>query len=253
MRCRSAPCARRGERVHSHKLENVAPLKIGTALCWLTLVLVGCDSDVPDLELPIEEDFDGEYCSWPEGDLDDVTIGCEDDQYMVLFKRTEQTAEADPIITQTLEPPVDSVAVEADITLRALSGANADDSVFAGLACMGSPSSHGYAFFVGADGTGVRRFAIAEVNGTVDYFVDERSDAVAGVGATNHVRGECRTNGQVVELTMFLNGSQVGTASDPDGRYPFNGVDFLVLSPNPGTEVRYDNFSAENLAEGDSD
>ena len=179
---------------------------------------------------------------------------------MVLIKSTEHTAEAERIITHALEPPVDSVAVEADITLRALSGANADDSVFSGLACMGSPSSNGYAFFVGADGTGVRRFAIVKVDETnpslsqvVDYFVDERSDAVAGVGATNHVRGECRTNGQEVELTMFLNGNQVGTASDPDGRHPFNGLSFLVLSPNPGTDVRYDNFSAENLAEGDSD
>jgi len=214
---------------------------------------------VQSLELPIEEDFDGEYCSWPQVDYDYLTVGCEDDQYMVLFK-SEQTAKH--ILTHSLEPPVDSVAVEADITLRALSGANADGSVLSGLACWVSRLGNGYAFFVGADGTGVRRFAIVKYDEAdpslgeaafFHYFVDERSDAVAGVGATNHVRGECRTNGQVVELTMFLDGNQVGTASDPDGRHPFNGLSFLVLSPNPGTDVRYDNFSAENLAEGDSD
>jgi hypothetical protein len=180
---------------------------------------------------------------------------------MVLFKSTERTAKH--IVTHRLEDAVDSVAVEADVTLRALPGADA--GAFSALVCVASPPEEpvrGYAFFVWANEAGGRGFAIVEVDetdeslrqvGFLRYLVDEGSDAAAGVGGTNHVRGECRTTGQEVELAMFLNGSQVGTATDRNGLHPFDGLAFLVLSQNAGTEVRYDNFSAEDLGEVDSD
>jgi hypothetical protein len=237
-------------------LRAAASPAIAAALCWLTLALCGCADDVERDALPIEDDFSG-ACAWVVDEDEDVSLGCKDDQYRVLFKSTERTAKH--IVTERLDDPVDSVAVEADVTVQALSGGGSDDFALSGLVCVVSAPaepSRGYAFFLGADGSGDRGLAIVKVDeadesleedGYFEYLLDERSEEVGEVGAATHVRGECRTTDQGVELAMFLNGEQVGTANDPDGLHPFDGLAFLVISPKAGTDVRYDNFAADAL------
>lgn len=225
------------------------------------LVVVGCASEAQREELPIEDDFAGD-CNWSEDNDEDVSLGCENGQYRVLFKSTERTAKH--IITRRLENPIDSGAVEAEVTLSALP-AGADDFAFSGLGCVASPPDdpiRGYVFFVGSGGSEERGFAIVKVDETdeslsqesfLEYLADERSDAVAGMGAKNHIRGECRATEQGVELAMFLDGKQVGTASDSNGFHPFDGFAFLVLASKAGTDVRYDNFRGEEIGKGDSE
>ena len=88
-------------------------------------------------------------------------LGARTSVHRSCFKRTEQTAEADPSSPRRWSPRSIRSRVEAEITLRALSGANADEQ------CLRRPGLHGHAIeprlapsVVGADGTGVRRFAI---------------------------------------------------------------------------------------------
>lgn len=137
--------------------------------------------------------------------------------------------------------------------------------MFSSLGCLisafGEPF-RGYIFVIGTDGTGERGLAIVKVDetdeslrqeGYFEFLTDEQSEAVAGVGGQNHLRGECRTTGEGVELTMFLDGKQVGSASDPNGFHPFDGFAFLVVATKAGTDVRYDNFIAEEVGTGDSE
>jgi len=226
------------------------------------LAVIGCGGEGQKAELPIEDDFSGD-CQWSQDKDEDVSLGCEDGQYRVLFKSTERTGKHR--IGLYLDESVDSEAIEADVTLRALPGAGADDSAFYGLACMVSPRaapSRGYVFFVGSIGSGERGFAIVKIDetdeslrreGFYQYLADEQSDAVAGTGETNHLRGECRSTEQGVELAMYLNGKQVGRASDPNGFHPFDGFALLVQASGAGTDVRYDNFKVEEVVKGDSE
>jgi hypothetical protein len=238
-----------------------ASLSRVAALCGLVALLVGCASKVHREQLPIEDDFSGD-CKWSEDDDEDVSLGCEDGEYRVLFKSTERTAKH--VIFRRLEEPIDSAAVETDATLRAFPGTGADRFEFEGVGCVASPPGHptrGYLFVVGLAGPEERGFAIVRIDETDQslreqgYFrnlVDQQSEAVAGIGAQNHIRGECRATKQGVELAMYLNGEQVGTATDPDGFRPFEGFAFFVFASKAGTDVRYDNFSAEEIAEGES-
>lgn len=225
------------------------------------LVVVGCASEAEREELPLEDDFSGD-CSWSEENDEDVSLGCEDDQYRVLFKSTERPRH---IITRRIGDPIDSGAVEADVTLNALPGAGADDFALSGLGCVASPPddpTRAYAFSVLSTGSEEHAFAIIKVDETdeslrqdrfQEILVLEPSDAVAGVGAKSHIRGECRATGQGVELAMSLDGKQVGTASDPNGFHPFDGFAFLVAASKAGTDIRYDNFRGDEVGTRDSE
>jgi hypothetical protein len=230
------------------------------ALCGLVVLLVGCASKVQREQLPIKDDFSGE-CNWSEDNDEDVFLGCEDGEYRVLVKSTERTAKH--IVFRRLEEAIDSAAVESDATLHAFP-AGADRFEFEGLGCVASPPdapTRGYLFVVGLAGLEERGFAIVRIDETDEslreqgFFrnlVDEQSDLVAGIGEKNHIRGECRATEKGVELAMYLDGKQVGRATDPNGFRPLEGFAFFVFTSKAGTDVRYDNFSAEEIAEGDS-
>ena len=74
-------------------------------------------------------------------------------------------------------------------------------------------------------------------------------EAVAEVGKTNRLRGECRATDDGVELAMYIDGQQVGTATDPEGFRDFGAFGFVVISTRVGTDIRFDNFEADELGE----
>ena len=76
-------------------------------------------------------------------------------------------------------------------------------------------------------------------------LLDEESEAVAAVGGTNRIRGDCETTDDGVDLTMYLDGEQVGNVSDHAGFRPFKALGFFVLSSEVGTDVRFDHFEAQ--------
>ena len=61
----------------------------------------------------------------------------------------------------------------------------------------------------------------------------------------NRIRGDCETTDDGVDLTMYLDGEQVGNVSDHAGFRPFKALGFFVLSSEVGTDVRFDNFEAQ--------
>ena len=124
-----------------------------------------------------------------------------------------------------------------------------------GIGCWASgfdEPGRGYLFLISPHLGGIAIVGQDETNKSLedDFYLDpldERSDAVAGVGATNKIRSECPGQADGVHLTMFLNGRQVAETTDPTGFHPFEAYGFAVISTKAGADIRFDNFLAEAL------
>ncbi len=224
------------------------------AVCvGLGLLVGGCAEEVRRSSLPISDDFSHE-CFWSEDDDEDISLACEGEEYRVLYKRADERLHH--MMPRRIEEPVSSAGVEAAATLRAFPGRSDEDFEAHGVGCWSSPvegPSQGYLFLVAPK---VRAIAIIRNDETDEklqkqlFFqalVDEESDAVAPAGRTNRIRGECRTTEDGVELTMYLDGQEVGTAVDRNGFRSFEAFGFVVISSEAGTDVRFDDFEAEEL------
>jgi hypothetical protein len=218
----------------------------------VALSVVACASSVPRDDLPIEDDFSGD-CKWSEDESEAISLGCENGEYRLLFKNTQR--EDHHYIPRRSETAVDSVSMETDATLRTFGGGR-DDFEFHGIGCWASKPDKPARGFVFVLEPAVHGFAIVENDETnqslkkSDYFralVDKASAAVPAVGAKAHLRADCRATATGVELKMFVNGTQLGTATDSNRFGPFEAFGFLALSTKTGTDIRYDNFSAKEL------
>lgn len=223
------------------------------AACALGLFVGGCAEEVRRSSLPISDDFSGE-CSWSQDDDEHIWLACEGDEYRVLYKRTDE--QMHHVIPRRIEEPVPYADVEADVILHAFPGRSDEDFEMHGVGCWSSPvgaPSQGYLFLVAP---GVSTFAIVrhdesdeqiEKGLVLQPLVEEQSDAVAPAGRTNRVRGKCRRTENGVELTMYLDEEEVATATDRNGFRPFEAFGFVVISSEAGTDVRFDDFEAEEL------
>jgi len=230
---------------------------VSALLTGVLVVLLGaCADEVARGDLPISDDFSGDCDGWSEDNDEHIALGCEDGAYRAVFKRTDERPHH--MIPRRTEEPSRSVSVEADATLQPFTGATGESFEAHGVGCWSSPAdelAQGYLFLVSPS---EQAFAIIRHDETDErlrnqfYFralIDEESDAVAAVGETNRLRGECRASDDGVELTMYLDGQQVGTATDPDGFRAFEAFGFVVISTKAGTEIGFDNFEADELGE----
>ena len=215
-----------------------------------------CAEQVARSDLPITDDFSGDCDGWSEDNDEHIALGCEDGVYRAVFKRTDERLHH--LIPRRTEEPSSSVSVEADATLQAFPGGLGESFEVHGAGCWASgfdAPAQGYLFLVSPSANAlaiVRHDETDERLRNQFYFrafVDEESDAVAAVGETNRLRGECRATDDGVELTMYLDGEQVGTATDPDGFHDFEAFGFVVISTRVGTDIRFDNFEAAELGE----
>jgi hypothetical protein len=209
----------------------------------LALAALGCTVEgvpVTD-ELPIRDNFSGE-CEWAEGEDDDVSYGCRDGEYRILFDGSE--GNDNQFFSRQLEEAVSAVAVEADVVVRAFPESQQGDAFeYHGIGCWASSEAdQGYLFLIDPS---TSEFGIAKQDGGNLSFLVVRSDGVAGIGETNRIRGKCQRTEGGVDLTMFVNGEQVWAEVDPHGFQPFKEVGFLVRSTKSGTDLRYDNFTAD--------
>ena len=209
----------------------------------------------------MRDDFAGDCESWSHHEDENVSVGCKDGEYRVLFKSTKQQSKH--LIYRRSEEDVSSVTVEAEATLRAFPNASANDLEFHGVACFISPPNapaQGYAFFVDPKRRALAIMKLDETDkslakqGFFIFLAEKRSEAVGGVGEKNRIRGECRaTEDDRIALKMYLEGQQVAAASDAHGFSGFQSFGFFVFSTKAGTDLRYDNFRAARLGTADSE
>ena len=227
--------------------------RIAALLGGLTL-LAACGGDVARSDLPLEDDFSG-GCSWSEDNDENISLGCEDGEYRVRYKRTDERI--NHVIPKRIEQPVDSAAVEADATLAAFPDGSAADGQFHGVFCIASAfdePSQGYMFVVSPIQKAIAILKVDETDQSLreQYYmmalVDEESDAVAGVGGTNRIRGECISTGDGVDLTMSLDGKKVAEAHDSKDFGAYDGFGLFTLSTRPRADIRFDDFRVEEVS-----
>jgi hypothetical protein len=215
---------------------------LAACLSGFALVAAGCAEELVTDELPIRDDFSGD-CEWAEEEEDGLSIACRDGEYRILLdgsKRTESQA-----FFRVLEAATPSVNVEADVLVGAFPEPQPGDAFeFHGIACWASVDpGRGYLFLIAPSESA---FGIAKMDEEgLSFLVDRTSDAVDGVGETNRIRADCRSTQGGVDLTMSVNGEQVWATVDPRGFEPFEAVGLFARSTKAGTDLRYDNFSAE--------
>lgn len=199
--------------------------------------------------LPFEDDFSS--CE-PEVD-EAVAITCLNGEVKFLFKNTETRIGH---YTGVLLPrSMRSLVVESDVRLESVSGDASKQLVWGGVVCFASEEdepAQGYEFVVLP---GSHEFAILLLDETDSRLEPETrtkplylraSPTVKGVGSPNRVHGECRESKGTVDLTMVVNGEQLGHATDSRFR-SFEQAAIQTTSIKSGTDIRFDNFSADQI------
>ncbi len=239
-------------------------------LAAVVLLLSGCGDDgartVPDAGeraepdageragLPIADDFSGE-CLWSENDDEEIKLACEGGEYRVLYGRVDERIQH--VMRRPVEEPVRSVSVETDVTLTDFPGDPVEDFQAHGVGCWASPvgatAQQGILFVVAP---GVSTFAVVLQDETIEktlrFLIEEESDAVAPAGQTTRIRGECQATDDGVDVSMSLDGKEVATARVPGqsaARARFQAFGFVSFSTRTDTDIRFDNFRAEELGD----
>lgn len=215
---------------------------LAACLSGFALVAVGCAEEVVTDELPIHDEFSGD-CEWAEEEQDSLSIACRDGEYRILLDGSK--VNQSQAFYRVLDAPARSVNVEADVLVRAFPEPQQSEAYeFHGIACWASVDpGRGYLFLIDPSAS---EFGIAKMDeGGLSFLIDRTSDAVDGIGETNRIGADCRPTQGGVDLTMSVNGEQVWATVDPNGFEPFEAVGLYADSTKSGTDLRYDNFSAE--------
>lgn len=240
---------------HAARLGNGIGVGFGL-LAAIALGLSGCANGTEEQSgLPMEDDFSGE-CSWSDTDDEQIRLACEGGEYSVLYRRVDE--QVHHMMRQPVEEPVTSLSVEADARLEAFPGGSSEDLQAHGVGCWATPvgePGQGYLFIVlpslGAFAIFLQDEELAPEESPLVPLVDEESDAVPPPGEMTQIRAECKATDDGVDLTMFLDGEEVGSASVPGeiGAAGFQAVGFSTFSTKADTEIRFDNFRAEELGD----
>jgi hypothetical protein len=204
--------------------------------------------------LPIRSDFQGE-CAWPQETTDTDEVSCVDGQYKVVI-----TQYGSSWIPRRTKQGYRSVSVGAKETLPGPLGP--DDLALQGVGCWASGRGNsvlGYVFALTALGES-RGYLIGRQNEDdpelqqnplrMEALVDEESDSLPSSGSAADLRGECRKEGDSVQLALYVNGKKVASATDTDDAPAINvfvAYGFYAFSSKPGSDFRYDDFVAEEL------
>lgn len=202
---------------------------IGVPLLALGAYSVWALYNVPVLE----DDFSDPASGWLVRTGPDWSIGYHDGTFRIELRGSDLQA---TFLTWS-EGPLPNVAVEADVVL--ISGDEPTSA--AGVGCLGSEGV-GYLFVIGVDDT----FTIfrSDEDGTTVITRGDLPPTVQVRGSTNRVRGECRAGFGDATLTMYVNGTKLKEATEPDqgGYRAFSSIMLAAASTAEETaDVRFDN------------
>jgi|tagenome__1003787_1003787.scaffolds.fasta_scaffold20989054_5 hypothetical protein len=229
---------------------NVIP-KIAPVLAVLAAVAAGCGETVMTSNLPISDDFSADTCHWATDDTDVAATGCSDQQYRVLVRKPSE--QPHHVVPRRFDS-VNAVRVDADVWVARFPDPGADGFVLFGLGCWSSPHgerSQGYVFDLAQDGSAgiLRHDETLPPSRKRPFFLTQLAAApkVAGFNPSvpTHVTASCARSGGATRLRMQI-GTRVLEAVDHHPSSPFQAAGFDVLTPVPGSEVRFDDFAVKN-------
>ena len=184
--------------------------------------------------LPFKDDFSS--CDHFSQDEDAaVSLGCINGEYQMIIKDPRNTQEAGLTLSGA---QFDVLEVEADVELQA--GPQSDAASF-GVGCYESRDPRdGYRVGLTAGGRFVM-WAEYQTGNHAGFRPEQVNAHAPGLGARDRVRAVCRSSGSATEVDLFVNGTHVGHARDPDGFHPFTAISLWGATDSAGTDIRFDN------------
>lgn len=190
----------------------------------------GGRGNTPEANVLFQDDFSDTGTGWDQvNDTDSgVVTDYADGAYNIVVNKTQYDAWANP----NNETFPDDVIVEVDATKNG----GPDQNDF-GVICRYTDTDNFYYFQVTSDGLAV----IGKVTGGDQTKISgddfESSSAVNTGSATNHIRGDCVGS----TLTLYVNGTQVTSATDSDHTSGNAGL-MAGTFDTIGTDILFDNF-----------
>jgi hypothetical protein len=220
------------------------PLILGLVLA---AACSGCGGAEKPSGLPLKDDFSDCSSGWSTDTDEFVSLSCTGGAYRILIKNPQpQTARI------FFSEGVQSLSIGADTTRHAgPTTFGMGTFLIYGVGCWRS-RAEGYVFFISPSGAwGIEK---AKGRSTPTTLAEgETANAIPRLATTNRIRGVCVGGGQEpTTLALYVNGSRIGSAEDPNGFDSFSGFGFSVLSSQRGTDVRFDNLIARVPTEAEA-
>jgi pectate lyase len=176
-----------------------------------------------------QDDFSNVNSGWDRSHYDTYSTDYENGGYRINIIPPTFSTYANPY--QTFQ---NDVRIEVDATKIG----GPDDNTF-GVQCRYQDVDNYYFFYISSDGyvgIGMNKAGTQTIISDADGILVSDSSINQGA-ATNHIRADCIGN----TLMLFVNGTQVATASDGS----FTGGDVGLISKTQsvgGTDILFDNF-----------
>jgi len=199
--------------------------RVWWAIAVLAVAALGC-SVLSGLQgnVLFEDDFSDDGSGWDRVEEPDRVTDYRNGSYVIRVNDTSSDAWANP------GKSFRDVRVEVDATKN-----DGDDKNNFGLICRSQGIDDFYTLWITSDGF----WAIVKLeNGDLEFLTDWAThDAIRQGDATNHIRADCVGD----ELTLYANGTLLGSASDSAYSSGDVGLEAGTFDV-PGTEILFDNF-----------
>ncbi|MGH2606539.1 MAG: hypothetical protein ACRDG5_08090 [Anaerolineales bacterium] len=202
----------------------ISVFAVAALSCSVLQGLPGIGGGGGSSDVLFEDDFSDDGSGWDRVDESDRVTDYRNGSYVIRVNDTSSDAWANPGKSFT------DVRVEVDATK-----ADGDDNNNFGVICRSEGVDDFYTLWISSDGF----WAIVKIeNGDLDFLADwETHDAIRQGDATNHIRADCVGD----ELTLYANGTLLGSASDSAYSSGDVGLEAGTFDV-PGTEIQFDNF-----------
>ena len=204
--------------------------KVYFTLAVLVLVALACSfGGGNSQQILFQDDFSNTSSGWDRTHNDSYSTDYENGGYRINVVPSSYAVLANPY--QSFQ---NDVRIEVDTTKIG----GPDDNAF-GVICRYQDVDNYYYFYISSDGyvgIGVDKAGTNTIISSSDGNMTSDSNINQGA-ATNHLRADCIGN----TLTLFVNGTQVATATDST----FTGGDVGLVAQTftvAGTDLMFDNF-----------
>ena len=185
------------------------------------------------------EDFsDPERDPWTQERRETAVLEYADGRYRITVLRGGERE----LSSRELPEPVDALRIEVDLAEERGTG----EETLYGVACGAGETTR---YFVSVNRRGP--FAIEKATGGsgVERLARSRvTRGFGGQGSAVRLGAECRVDGEDVAITLEVGQRRItGERDDGAGVEGFDRVSLFVLTPNPGTQVEFDNLVVREL------
>jgi pectate lyase len=186
------------------------------------------------LQILFQDDFSNVNSGWDRTSNDSYSTDYANGGYRINVVPSSYSAFANPY--QSFQ---NDVRVEVDVTKNG----GPDDNAF-GMICRYQDVDNYYFFYISSDGyvgIGIDNAGSKTIISSSDGNMTSDSSIIQGA-ATNHLRADCIGN----TLTLFVNGTQIATATDST----FTGGDVGLIARTfsvGGTDIMFDNIFVYKL------